>query len=110
MQSDKASVEITSPYNGTVKAIPVQEAQVAKVGDGLCILEVDEEESNLPDIPASEPPMANTSDIPPVREVLGPEHATSDSVPQLPSDKRSAARHPHHLTQTQRLGKGTLID
>ena len=97
VQSDKASVEITSPYDGTVKEILVQEGQVAKVGEGLCIIEV-EEESNSPDIPASEPPVANASDIPPARHELGPERAgTSESVPQPPPDKRSAARRPHPL-------------
>ena len=97
VQSDKASVEITSPYDGTVKEILVQEGQVAKVGEGLCIIEVDEEESNSSDIPTSEPPVANTSDIPPPRQEQGPERAASESVPQPPSDKRSAARRPHPL-------------
>jgi len=98
VQSDKASVEITSPYDGTVKEILVQEGQVAKVGEGLCIIEVDEEGSNSSDIPTSEPPVANTSsDIPPPRQEQGPERAASESVPEHPSDKRSAARRPHPL-------------
>jgi len=98
VQSDKASVEITSPYDGTVKEILVQEGQVAKVGEGLCIIEVDEEESSSSDIPTSEPPVANASDIPPLRQELGSEHAAaSESVPQPPSDERSAARRPHPL-------------
>jgi|SRR5712671_2999130 len=46
VQSDKASVEITSPYDGTVKEILVQEGQVAKVGEDLCIIEVEEEASD----------------------------------------------------------------
>ena len=43
VQSDKASVEITSPFDGVVKELLVQEGQVAKVGSGLCLIEVDEE-------------------------------------------------------------------
>ncbi|KAJ3493470.1 hypothetical protein NLJ89_g11012 [Agrocybe chaxingu] len=43
VQSDKASVEITSPYDGVVKELLVQEGEVAKVGSGLCLIEVDEE-------------------------------------------------------------------
>ena len=97
VQSDKASVEITSPYDGIVKEILVQEGQVAKVGEDLCIIEVDEEESNSSDIPTSEPLVANTSDIPPPRQEQGLERAASESVPQPPSDKRSAARRPHPL-------------
>ncbi|KAF8626580.1 hypothetical protein AX15_004793 [Amanita polypyramis BW_CC] len=43
VQSDKASVEITSPFDGVVKQLLVDEGQVAKVGEGLCLIEVDEE-------------------------------------------------------------------
>ncbi|KAJ7879302.1 hypothetical protein B0H14DRAFT_3129768 [Mycena olivaceomarginata] len=43
VQSDKASVEITSPFDGVVKELLVQEGQVAKVGQGLCTIEVEEE-------------------------------------------------------------------
>ena len=43
VQSDKASVEITSPFEGVVKQLLVQEGDVAKVGAGLCLIEVDEE-------------------------------------------------------------------
>lgn len=43
VQSDKASVEITSPFDGVVKQLLVQEGEIAKVGAGLCLIEVDEE-------------------------------------------------------------------
>lgn len=43
VQSDKASMEITSPFDGVVKELLVQEDQVAKVGQRLCTIEVDEE-------------------------------------------------------------------
>ncbi|KAI5119032.1 hypothetical protein M0805_001855 [Coniferiporia weirii] len=43
VQSDKASVEITSPFEGVVKALLVKEGEVAKVGADLCLIEVDEE-------------------------------------------------------------------
>ena len=50
VQSDKASVEITSPFDGIVKELLVQEGEIAKVGAGLCLIEVDETitEDNLP--------------------------------------------------------------
>lgn len=44
VQSDKASVEITSPYDGVISQIHVQEGQIAKVGQGLCTIEVEEED------------------------------------------------------------------
>ncbi|KAK7024856.1 dihydrolipoamide acetyltransferase component of pyruvate dehydrogenase complex [Favolaschia claudopus] len=58
VQSDKASVEITSPFDGVVKELLVQEGEVAKVGQGLCTIEVDEEKnprSRLHPPPAPEP-------------------------------------------------------
>ena len=50
VQSDKASVEITSPFDGIVKELLVQEGEIAKVGAGLCLIEVDETipEGDLP--------------------------------------------------------------
>ncbi|THG92978.1 hypothetical protein EW145_g8515, partial [Phellinidium pouzarii] len=44
VQSDKASVEITSPFEGVVKTLLVQEGEVAKVGENLCLIEVDVDE------------------------------------------------------------------
>ncbi|KAF8959802.1 2-oxoacid dehydrogenases acyltransferase-domain-containing protein [Flammula alnicola] len=43
VQSDKASVEITSPFDGVVTELLVKEGEIAKVGAGLCLIEVDEE-------------------------------------------------------------------
>ncbi|KAG6809548.1 hypothetical protein H0H92_015846 [Tricholoma furcatifolium] len=56
VQSDKASVEITSPFDGVVQQLLVQEGEIAKVGAGLCTIEVEEEvaESATP-APAPEP-------------------------------------------------------
>lgn len=62
VQSDKASVEITSPFDGVVKELLVQEGQVAKVGEGLCLIEVDEEILADADPATLEP--VNTSDSP----------------------------------------------
>lgn len=43
VQSDKASVEITSPFDGIVKELLVKEGDIAKVGERLCLIEVEEE-------------------------------------------------------------------
>ncbi|EJD04583.1 CoA-dependent acyltransferase [Fomitiporia mediterranea MF3/22] len=48
VQSDKASVEITSPFEGVVKELLVREGQVAKVGEDLCMIEVVDESSEEP--------------------------------------------------------------
>jgi len=55
VQSDKASVEITSPFDGVVKEILVKEGGVAKVGQGLCVIEVDEELSDSGSVEQIEP-------------------------------------------------------
>jgi 2-oxoisovalerate dehydrogenase E2 component (dihydrolipoyl transacylase) len=63
VQSDKASVEITSPFDGVVKELLVQEGEVAKVGDGLCLIEVDEEAAqNSPDLEPLSPSAENHMD------------------------------------------------
>jgi 2-oxoisovalerate dehydrogenase E2 component (dihydrolipoyl transacylase) len=98
VQSDKASVDITSPYDGTVKEILVQEGQIAKVGEDLCIIETDEEASNSSDTPTSE--SVNMSAPPfqePKRDTIPSQPDSSDSGIQSPSERDPAARrlHPH---------------
>jgi 2-oxoisovalerate dehydrogenase E2 component (dihydrolipoyl transacylase) len=90
VQSDKASVEITSPFDGTVKEILVQEGQIAKVGEDLCIIEAEEEASNPSDVPASE--LRDTS----VNESLPP-FQEQKRDPQPPSDKNPVVRRLHPL-------------
>jgi 2-oxoisovalerate dehydrogenase E2 component (dihydrolipoyl transacylase) len=46
VQSDKASVEITSPFDGVLKEILVNEGDVAKVGQGLCLIEVEDDSTS----------------------------------------------------------------
>ncbi|KAJ2928585.1 hypothetical protein H1R20_g8522, partial [Candolleomyces eurysporus] len=53
VQSDKASVEITSPFDGIVKEIIVPEGDIAKVGSGLCVIEVEAEADSAEDNGAS---------------------------------------------------------
>jgi 2-oxoisovalerate dehydrogenase E2 component (dihydrolipoyl transacylase) len=55
VQSDKASVEITSPFDGEVKELLVQEGEVAKVGSGLCLIEVEEDITDEVDAAALQP-------------------------------------------------------
>ncbi|TDL22404.1 CoA-dependent acyltransferase [Rickenella mellea] len=77
VQSDKASVEITSPFDGTVTELLVKEGQVAKVGEGLCLIEVDEEVAG--DVEVGElnnPPKQDTTDSFP--SAVEPKHQTPD--------------------------------
>lgn len=98
VQSDKASVEITSPFDGTIAEILVQEGQVAKVGEDLCVIEVEEEISNPSDVPTSEhrdTSIANSPPPPQEQKLDTPD--AHDSGPQPPSDKHPVTRRLHPL-------------
>jgi 2-oxoisovalerate dehydrogenase E2 component (dihydrolipoyl transacylase) len=100
VQSDKASVEITSPCDGTIKEILVQEGQIAKVGEDLCVIEVvDEGAPNTPDTPTSDSLDPSTNEgIPPPAPPQEPKNAPSVSESggaQTQSDKHPVARRPH---------------
>ncbi|KAF9463106.1 2-oxoacid dehydrogenases acyltransferase-domain-containing protein [Collybia nuda] len=86
VQSDKASVEITSPFDGVIKELLVQEGEVAKVGAGLCLIEVDEEAVDGAD-PAAvepvEPAPASTSTPTPTPEPT----QEAPSVPRVEASK-----------------------
>ncbi|KAI8983293.1 CoA-dependent acyltransferase [Trametes punicea] len=63
VQSDKASVEITSPFDGIVKELFVEEGQVAKVGQDLCTIEVaDDGAAAEPSPPSSDAPPSEQSE------------------------------------------------
>ncbi|KAI9436918.1 CoA-dependent acyltransferase [Lactarius indigo] len=85
VQSDKASVEITSPFDGTIKEILVEEGHVAKVGDGLCVIETDEDVSDA---------SASTS---PVDQLSHQDQRHDASDPPAGSDDPPKARRPHPL-------------
>ncbi|KAI0285516.1 2-oxoacid dehydrogenases acyltransferase-domain-containing protein [Russula brevipes] len=100
VQSDKASVEITSPYDGTVKEILVQEGQIAKVGEDLCVIEVVDEGAPDPsDTPTSDSLDPSTNEgLPPPAPPQEPKNAPSVSKSggaQTQSDKHPVARRPH---------------
>ncbi|KAI0056492.1 CoA-dependent acyltransferase [Artomyces pyxidatus] len=87
VQSDKASVEITSPFDGTIKEILVKEGEVAKVGEGLCIIEVDEDAAteSVETEPASPPPHQATEPSNPL---------PSAQISSPPTHSESRRRHP----------------
>ncbi|KAG6818937.1 hypothetical protein H0H93_016986 [Arthromyces matolae] len=65
VQSDKASVEITSPFDGIVKELLVKEGEVAKVGSGLCTIEVEEEETATSEAASTSTTTETTASPPP---------------------------------------------
>ena len=89
VQSDKASVEITSPFEGTVKELLVQEGEIAKVGSGLCLIETEEEGTDgqespspvqeKPALSAEQPKVTPVETLPPV-----PQNQRSCPMPRIP--------------------------
>ncbi|KAF9042384.1 2-oxoacid dehydrogenases acyltransferase-domain-containing protein [Panaeolus papilionaceus] len=95
VQSDKASVEITSPFDGILKEIIVQEGEVAKVGSGLCVIEVEEEvDSSAPIESAPADTVAPTQ-----HAEQRQEHNLSTSATSPRSERRM---HPLDPNNTQR--------
>jgi len=88
IQSDKASVEITSPFDGVLKEILVQEGHIAKVGEGLCTIEVDEEATEGSTDQLTEPPSSASSTV-------------QESVP--PTTKRSHPLDPNYVSTSQTI-------
>ncbi|EJD55667.1 CoA-dependent acyltransferase [Auricularia subglabra TFB-10046 SS5] len=89
VQSDKASVEITSPFEGIVRELLVKEGEIAKVGDGLCLIEVEDEvdaESDQAE-QAANPPYKPELDTAPAQEV----------EPPLQKSAPRPAKRPHPL-------------
>lgn len=92
VQSDKASVEITSPFDGIVKELLVKEGEIAKVGAGLCLIEVDEEEG----VAEENPPVEAVPTTPPPSETKKVEEVKSTPTPTRephPLDPTSAVEH-----------------
>ncbi|EEB89387.1 hypothetical protein MPER_12517 [Moniliophthora perniciosa FA553] len=98
VQSDKASVEITSPFDGVVTELLVQEGEVAKVGSGLCLIEVDEEVASSLDSKAVEPVGTPAASISKEKEAATKE-SQSPRQPE-PEAKESTSRRKHPMDPT----------
>jgi len=89
VQSDKASVEITSPFDGVLKEILVKEGGVAKVGEPLCLIETEDgEEADSADAALSE---SQPGPAPVTPLSTGP-----TSVPSTDSSPQPATLRRHH--------------
>ena len=104
VQSDKACVEITSPFDGVLKEILVKEGEVAKVGEAPCLIEtgdgeeVDSVETALSEGPAPvDSPSAGLTAVPP-----------TDGSPQSAVQRRHHLLDPNKPTQPVRPSSGRL--
>ncbi|KAJ6619314.1 2-oxoacid dehydrogenases acyltransferase-domain-containing protein [Mycena sp. CBHHK59/15] len=89
VQSDKASVELTSPWDGVLRAVLVPEGAVARVGEGLCLIDVEEEEDEA----AETSPASTLAPTP----TLAPALTKEESVVENEFVEEKPARHPHPL-------------
>ena len=84
VQSDKASVEITSPFDGVLKEIFVKEGEVAKVGEPLCLIETEAGEG------------ADPAETTPPEGQPEPEPVTSPSTGPTDGSSQSTTSRRHH--------------
>lgn len=90
VQSDKASVEITSPFEGVVKELLVKEGEVAKVGSNLCLIEVvHEDDAEVEDLQLKHTE-SSTQEVAKIA-------LEENNVPPAPAPKQ---RRPHPLDPT----------
>ena len=110
VQSDKASVEITSPFDGIVKELLVQEGEIAKVGAGLCLIEVDETvtEGDLP-VEAVSPANESKQEVvlPRQPHPLDPAHTLQEK--SINSDNVFAAPSVRHFARRNGVDLGRLV-
>ncbi len=88
IETDKAAVEIPSPFSGKVARIMVAEGDIVKVGDVLMTFDTVAEESG----DAASPPPDTTRQKPPARQVAEPEAEPrrQGPVPASPATRRLA--------------------
>lgn len=93
VQSDKASVEITSPYDGIVKELFIEEGAVARVGQDLCTIEVADDSPSPSESDASPPEssdappstsLEHTQLVAPILDVPSPQHSEPAALTRRP--------------------------
>lgn len=103
VQSDKASVEITSPFDGVLKEILVGEGEVAKVGEGLCLIEVEDEgtaDAGSVEATSSHQPQESQPSSPPVPPPTEqPSAQKAESAPQ--SERRLHPLDPNYVAPSR---------
>lgn len=107
VQSDKASVEITSPFDGIVRDLLVEEGQMAKVGQDLCTIEVADDVAAAddaeptPSSAASEQSASAGAGYGTPPESVQPSHPPADVANSeqyhTPAPPQAQARRPHPL-------------
>ncbi|KAI6020971.1 CoA-dependent acyltransferase [Pisolithus microcarpus] len=103
VQSDKASVEITSPYDGVIKQFLVGEGEVAKVGQGLCLIEVAEDDTTHVE-------STETTGQSPVKTPVQVTHEVAEDTPTEASPSVHVPLRKHPLDPTNDLSGTATTD
>ena len=107
VQSDKASVEITSPFDGVVKELLVKEGEVAKVGQGLCTIEVDSDEyPSEEDASSSSPPPHQEQEAVKAQEAEVPDHSTATPETTPPKKRKAHPLDPNAPQEEKAVASG----
>ncbi|KAG5650716.1 hypothetical protein H0H81_011263 [Sphagnurus paluster] len=112
VQSDKASVEITSPFDGVVTQLLVQEGEVAKVGSGLCLIEVEEDVGDAVEPAKAEPAPAPTEAATPAAPVAEADRRLHPMDPKFTpgaADNVLAAPSVRHFARQQGVDLAKLM-
>ncbi|PKN62950.1 MAG: 2-oxo acid dehydrogenase subunit E2 [Deltaproteobacteria bacterium HGW-Deltaproteobacteria-15] len=115
VETDKAAVEIPSPYTGKVKKILVKPGDSVRVGDELIIFDVAEKEGlaqeEVPKAepsPVEKPEMEKKEPAPPAEAAAKPQ-AVEGPVPAAPSTRRLARELKVDLHQVSGSGPGGRV-
>ena len=112
IETDKATVDIPSPFTGTVREIRAREGETARVGDVLMIFDTGEASETMTEKPVekapSEKPKGKTSEPRPTRTETPAEQAKGP-IPASPATRRLARELGVDLRRVTPSGPGGLV-
>lgn len=113
VQSDKATVEITSKFSGVIKSVAVEEGKIAKVGQVLVQFEEDDTHPSSEKKPISSAPIINTQTktVSPtsLENHLSIEQADDDKILATPAVRHLARENGIRLSFIKGTGKDGRI-
>jgi pyruvate dehydrogenase E2 component (dihydrolipoamide acetyltransferase) len=106
IETDKAAVEIPSPYTGTVREILVQVGDMAKVGDVLMTFSSDSAEETVQPLAEETQQVAGAGDL---EEEPARQEQKKRPVPASPSTRRLARELGVNLHDVKPTGSGGIV-
>lgn len=106
METDKAVVELPSPFTGTVAEIPHKPGDTVRVGEPLLIIETDVAAKPAAPVEEEAPPRPRVAVRPAVAKEAPAEHAVAKEAPAPPVAVKKLLVTPH----TRRLARELGVD